>query len=50
MYVAFFCSTMPDNCGAFFSDVTLAKAFQKLGHSVVFISCEVPKYNFAGGT
>jgi glycosyltransferase involved in cell wall biosynthesis len=49
MYVVLFVTNMPDNCGAFFSDITLAKALQKFGHQVCIINCGHPKNNFSGG-
>ena len=49
MFVCVFVANMPDNCGAFFSDITLAKALRKRGHQVLLINCANPRQNYAGG-
>lgn len=49
MFIAVFTANMPDNCGAFFSDIALVKSLQKRGHTITLINCGEPKKNFAGG-
>lgn len=49
MLIAFFESDIPDRCGAFYSDLCLAKELNSRGHQIILISCAPPRGNFAGG-
>lgn len=49
MYIAFFEIAIPDRCGAFYSDLCLAKELKARGHTVFFISCAPPKGKYGGG-
>jgi hypothetical protein len=49
MLIVFFAIDIPDRCGAFFSDLCLAKEFKARGHQIVLISCAKNPTNFAGG-
>jgi hypothetical protein len=49
MFIAFFEADIPDRCGAFYSDLCLARELKRRGHQVIFISCARPKGSFAGG-
>lgn len=49
MLIAFFESEIPDRCGAFYSDLCLARELKSRGHRVILISCSSPKGNFSGG-
>lgn len=49
MFIAFFEADIPDRCGAFYSDLCLAKELKARGHTVILISCAPPNGNFAGG-
>jgi hypothetical protein len=49
MYIAFFEVAIPDRCGAFYSDLCLAKELKARGHTVLFISCAPPKGKYGGG-
>lgn len=48
MFIAFFECAIPDRCGAFFSDLCLARELRRRGHSVILIDCGRTR-NFAGG-
>lgn len=50
MKVLFFCRKMPDLCGAFLHDVDLALELLKRGHQVVFLTIQIPKEGYGGGT
>jgi glycosyltransferase involved in cell wall biosynthesis len=50
MKVLFFATRMPDLCGAFLHDIDLAIELQKRGHQVVFMTTEIPKEGWNGGT
>lgn len=49
MLIAFFVANVPDRCGAFYSDLCLARELRSRGHSIVLINCSPPRGNFAGG-
>ena len=49
MLIAFFAIDIPDRCGAFFSDLCLARELKSRGHQIILISCKMPTKNFAGG-
>jgi hypothetical protein len=49
MHIVFFESDIPDRCGAFYSDLCLAKELKARGHTVFFISCALPKGKYGGG-
>jgi glycosyltransferase involved in cell wall biosynthesis len=50
MKVLFFANKMPDLCGAFLHDIDLAIELQKRGHQVVFLTIQIPKEGYQGGT
>lgn len=41
---------MPDLCGAFLHDIDLAIELQKRGHEVAFLTIQIPKEGYNGGT
>lgn len=49
MFIAFFCASIPDRCGAFYSDLCLARELQSRGHSIILIDASGVGRNFAGG-
>jgi len=49
MFIAVFEADMPDRCGAFYSDLCLARELKSHGHDVILISCSSMRGNFAGG-
>lgn len=49
MFIAFFEADIPDRCGAFYSDLCLARELKSRGHQIILISCAPPRGNFAGG-
>jgi glycosyltransferase involved in cell wall biosynthesis len=50
MKVLFFANKMPDLCGAFLHDIDLAIELQTRGHQVVFLTIQIPKEGYSGGT
>lgn len=49
MFIAFFVANVPDRCGAFYSDLCLAREMRSRGHSVILINCDRANRNFQGG-
>jgi glycosyltransferase involved in cell wall biosynthesis len=50
MKVLFFANKMPDLCGAFLHDIDLAIELQNRGHQVVFLTIQIPKEGYNGGS
>jgi glycosyltransferase involved in cell wall biosynthesis len=50
MKVLFFANKMPDLCGAFLHDIDLAIELQNRGHQVVFLTVQIPKEGYSGGS
>ena len=50
MKVLFFANKMPDLCGAFLHDIDLAIELQTRGHQVVFLTIQIPKEGYSGGS
>lgn len=49
MFIAFFEADIPDRCGAFYSDLCLARELKSRGHQIILISCAQNNRNFSGG-
>ena len=49
MFIAFFVANVPDRCGAFYSDLCLARELRSRGHTVMLINCDRMVRNFQGG-
>ena len=49
MFVAMFVANMPDNGGAFFSDLCLARELRRRGHTVFLVNMGKPATLYSGG-
>lgn len=49
MYIAFFEANVPDRCGAFYSDLCLARELRARGHTVILINSSRDIRTFQGG-
>lgn len=49
MKIVFFEASIPDRCGAFYSDLCLARSLRDKGHDVFFVSCDPTIRSFSGG-
>lgn len=49
MLIVFFEIDIPDRCGAFFSDLCLARELRSRGHQIILISCKTPVISYSGG-